>query len=141
MPAKFKETTEKKDSSKFERYILVSILLKFMNFSSFENGHLCFRLKLIDSLSTFFDYDFQVLLIDVIFNLYGKIFINAKLKALFPESKMLCQTFAKINLISFEKDVRSFLNILNESSGKIHSIICKSMKLDNVTCKAPEVSP
>lgn len=94
----------------------------------------------MDSISTYSDYDFQVILIEAVFRLYGKAIINAKLKDLIPESQELSQSFGDINPDAFDEDVRLFLNSLNRSSGKIFSIVCKKIKMDHILCGAPMVS-
>lgn len=96
-------------------------------------------MKLIDSISTFSDYDFQVVLIEAVFRMYGRPIINTKLKDIIPESEELSQSFAEINASTFDEDVRSFLNILNKTTGKIYSIISQSIKMDNVVCEEPMV--
>lgn len=95
---------------------------------------------MVDSISTYSDYDFQVILIESVFRLYGKTIINEKLKDLIPESQELSQSFGDINPDAFDDDVRLFLNSLNKSSGKIFSIVCKKIKMDNILCEAPMVS-
>lgn len=102
-------------------------------------GHI-FRLKLVDSISTFSDYDFQVILIEGIFRLYGRALINEKLKDIFPESEQLSQRFAEINPSTFDEDVRGFLNSINKCSGKIYSAVCQSVKMDDILCQPPLVS-
>lgn len=107
---------------------------------NFSCTYLFYRLKLVDSISTYSDYDFQVILIEAVFRLYGKTRINEKLKDIIPESQELSQSFGDISPETFDEDVRLFLNALNKNSGKIFSIICQNIKIENILCGAPMVS-
>ncbi|CAH1116261.1 unnamed protein product [Phaedon cochleariae] len=93
--------------------------------------------KIIDSISSYGDYDLQVVVIETIFRMYGRATINARLKDLIPESQELSQSFAEINPERFDEDVRLFLNNLNKISGKIFSIVCDKVKLGDVICIPP----
>lgn len=99
-----------------------------------------FRLKLVDSISTFSDYDFQVILIETVFRMYGKPLINSKLKDIIPESQELSQAFAEISPTTFDEDARTFLNTLNKSSEKIFSIVCSRIEIGDIICEPPMVS-
>lgn len=97
-------------------------------------------MKLIDSVSSFSDYDLQVSLIETVFRLYGRNLINKKLTDLIPESQELSQSFGEIHPDTFDEDARSFLNALNKSSQRICSIVCSTVYIDNIKCKPPMVS-
>lgn len=95
---------------------------------------------MVDSISIFSDYDFQTILIETIFRMYGKPLITSKLKDIIPESQELGQTLAEINSSTFDEDVRTFLNTLNTSTQKMFSIVCHSIKMGDIICEAPMVS-
>lgn len=96
--------------------------------------------KIVDSISTYGDYDFQVTLIEALFRMYGKNAIMSKLTDLIPESQELSESFANINGDTFDEDVRRFLNTLNQSSKKVFSIVCSAIFLGNTKCGQPMVS-
>ncbi|XP_074039208.1 uncharacterized protein isoform X3 [Leptinotarsa decemlineata] len=91
--------------------------------------------KMVDSISTYGDYDLQVQLIETVFRMYGQEVINNRLKDLIPESQELSQSFAEINDKTFDEDVRVFLINVNRISGKVFSIICSSIKIGEVVCR------
>lgn len=59
---------------------------------------------------------------------------------LIPEDDKLRKSFLKIRNETFDRDVRTFLNILNEKSKSVYSIICENILLDDVPLVGPLVS-
>ncbi|KAG5877406.1 hypothetical protein JTB14_035644 [Gonioctena quinquepunctata] len=93
--------------------------------------------KMVDSISSYGDYDLQLTVIETVFRMYGKETINRRLKELIPESQELSQTFAEIKPTTFDIDVRVFLTEINKNSGKLFSIICESIRIGEITCTPP----
>lgn len=61
-------------------------------------------------------------------------------KDLIPEDDKLCKSFLQIRNQTFDRDVRTFLNMLNEKSKTVYSIICDNVLLDDVSLVGPQVS-
>ncbi|CAH1965464.1 unnamed protein product [Acanthoscelides obtectus] len=95
--------------------------------------------KLTDSISIHSDYDMQVLIIEVIILLYGKGNLNRQIGDLIPESQELSEHFIGIDPDNFDRDVRVFLNRLNQNpTSSVFSIVCDSVQLgDDYVCITP----
>lgn len=95
--------------------------------------------KLVDVLSIYGDYDFQALVLEVIFRTTNKNELTDLSKQLIPESKQLRKEFLNINIESFDETTRNFLNSFNERGNKIFSIHCQNVILGSIHCYQLEI--
>ncbi|XP_057651279.1 uncharacterized protein LOC130890894 [Diorhabda carinulata] len=94
--------------------------------------------KLIESLHVYGDFDLQIMILKTIFSVYGKIRIIANLKQIMPDLIDLRQDISQINEEdSFREDCRKFLNKMNANQGKIFSLQCKNIQLNESTYVIP----
>ncbi|XP_056630235.1 uncharacterized protein LOC130440904 [Diorhabda sublineata] len=94
--------------------------------------------KLIESLHVYGDFDLQIMILQTIFAVYGKIRIIANLKQIMPDLIDLRQDISQINEEdSFREDCRKFLNKMNANQGKIFSLQCKNIQLNENTYVVP----
>lgn len=61
-------------------------------------------------------------------------------KELIPEDDEMRKAFVDINKESFDQDVRKFLNIVNEKSKNVYSVICDDVLIDDIKLPGPYVS-
>lgn len=59
---------------------------------------------------------------------------------LIPEDEELREAFLAINSSSFDCDVRKFLDILNEKSKNVYSVVCEQVLIDNISLPGPKVT-
>lgn len=124
------ELIEKQNLIHLYRYIAL-----FAHF--FESAS--FRCKLVDLLSVCGDYDYQTSIVECIFRMCSRKQIEEYSKDLIPEDVNLNNAFLAINNETFYSDVRTFLNIINEKSQSVYSIVCTDVLLDNMSLPGPMV--
>lgn len=98
------------------------------------------RCKLVDLLSVCGDYEYQLGIMECIFRMCSKQQIEEYSKDLIPEDENLLKAFLAINNETFYNDVRRFLNIVNEKTMGVYSVICEQVLLDGVSVSGPEVT-
>ncbi|KAK4884634.1 hypothetical protein RN001_000905 [Aquatica leii] len=72
--------------------------------------HFC---KLIDELSVYGDFEYQMLLLETIFSVFTDELVQRFAHDLFPESEILKKSFCKIKRDNLFYEIRKFLNVLN----------------------------
>lgn len=91
-----------------------------------------FSYKLIDLLGVYGDYDFQVLIIKIIFRTFET--HKYEITELIPESEDLQNKFLEITMENIDCSTRTFLNGLNQISQKIFSVKCQTIRLGSIEC-------
>ncbi|XP_072384371.1 uncharacterized protein [Diabrotica undecimpunctata] len=87
--------------------------------------------KLFDSITSCGDYELQAVILETIFRMYSQRIIYSNFKELLPESAELATLFSKINGVTFDQDIRRFLNAFNTKYDKISTIICTDILVDD----------
>ncbi|XP_050498466.1 titin-like isoform X2 [Diabrotica virgifera virgifera] len=95
-----------------------------------------YLLKLVDSVTSCADYDLQAVILELIFRMYSQRIIHSKLYELIPESEELTSLFSQIKAVTFDEDLKKFLNTLNAKYDKVFTLLCTDIILDN-TCSIP----
>ncbi|XP_057659262.1 uncharacterized protein LOC130895746 isoform X1 [Diorhabda carinulata] len=90
--------------------------------------------KLFDVLGIYGDYDFQALILEVIFHTINIKELENLSKELIPEAEQLRKEFLNINIETFDETTREFLNSYNEKCNKIFSICCQNVVLGSIHC-------
>lgn len=77
---------------------------------------------------------------ECIFRMCTKEMLMKHSSELIPENRELCKKLTDIDNKTFDLDIRTFLNILNEKSKNVYSIVCDEVILDDVSLNGPFVS-
>ncbi|XP_072379097.1 uncharacterized protein [Diabrotica undecimpunctata] len=88
--------------------------------------------KLMDSITSCADYELQTVILETIFRMYSQSIIRSKLKELIPESEELTSLFSQIKAITFDEDIKKFLDTLNAKYDKVFTVLCTDIIIDNI---------
>ncbi|KAF5276883.1 hypothetical protein FQA39_LY06434 [Lamprigera yunnana] len=97
-------------------------------------------IKLVDVFCNCGDYEFQKVIMDILFSLHSDVQIQSNSQEMFPNKDGLAIEFCKINRNNLEKDIRTFVNEVNSVFKGVVSFNIIKVWLKNYNIQSHETS-
>ncbi|KAK9889621.1 hypothetical protein WA026_006995 [Henosepilachna vigintioctopunctata] len=117
--------------------VIVQLIDRSVRSTLIEENFIYYIARFMDMLP-FVDFEFQAIILEVLFRLYTQDEIKNKKNVFFFNTEQQRKAFYSIDTKKFDYSVRLYLNVVNEIENNIKSVLCYKVCMDECVLHAPK---